>query len=222
MRSMRTTTGLILLCMAIAAITIIGCGGPQTTTPPPPSSSVTPPPTKAKPSGPPPMPDVSGHSFSPVDLSGSASQYRSGWTAHSRSVTIAAEGAGLRCTVVGDPASGKGAYGGVQFPAKGVKAMRLRLSFDAPDAIDAVYVDGAKVSKSGKADRQLRWSWIFDGAHLPSGNNTYIFVPGQNSGYFRSQENRDASAINRVDVFVRLQPTASQASFTLTGAEVAR
>lgn len=207
--------GLCVLALAMVAACPVGCGrsaAPEATQAGTPSARV----QRATAF---PEPDVSGYSFSDVVFAQEPSVYVSGWKARAKSVTVTPQGAGLRCDVAGGRDTSGGQYGGIKFPVEGLKALRLTMTFEHVENIDAVIVDGCDAA----GERVLRWRWLFGPGRLPQGSSTYTFVPGQPSRYFECQQGGPDSgdSVRRVDVFLRLRVPGSRASLVLQKAEVA-
>jgi len=212
----RGIVGAFLLLTLV--VWLAGCGGPQTTTPP--SNVSDRGATSARTGDQYPPPDVSAYTFAPVTFSGSANNYKSGWTLRTKSSNLELGSDGLVCDLVGGEASDKGIYGGVAIPVPAPpKALKLDLSFKNPQGIAILFVDGYTGPKTKPV---VRWEWrATKGREIPEGANTYVLVPGKGSGFFHASKNDKADRVTRVDVFVRINPGADT-GFTLHKLEVGK
>ncbi|MEW6198824.1 MAG: glycosyltransferase family 39 protein [Planctomycetota bacterium] len=162
-----------------------------------------------------PAPDVSGYEFTAVPLEDQKAVRRVG----SRYTDLTHTADGVRCDIGRPEQKDVTAYGGVGFPVPGFAALRLDLSFDQPENIAVVFVDG--LDDTGQ--RVWRWVWRV----RPSGHNrptlqreTYVFVPGQPTGHFAPHGEQAAATIREVRVMIRVEP-GTRAAFVLHRAEAA-
>jgi 4-amino-4-deoxy-L-arabinose transferase-like glycosyltransferase len=164
-----------------------------------------------------PAPDVSGMTFLPVTFAEPTDTYVSCWSYSATEPLVTRQADALICSFPGGGKASGVQYGGIRFPVMQPEAIRLELSFQQPEAIEGVFVDGYDVA----GNRRLRWQWLSSSrTPLPDGRRRYTFVPGRSVAFFRPKGPAQAADVVEIHVLVRA-PVDSSAGFILHSAEVA-
>jgi hypothetical protein len=162
-------------------------------------------------------PNVSGLAFQPVSFAEPVDAYVSRWSYSAAEPLITRQDDGLLCSF---PGRGEGSgvqYGGIRFPVIQPEAIKLELSFQQPDNIDGVFVEGYDAT----GNRRLRWQWLSSSrTPLPDGRRRYTFVPGRSVAFFRPKGPAEAAGVVEIRVLVRA-PVDNSTGFMLHSAEVA-
>ncbi len=229
-----TLVGCVLVAAALLALILGGCGGPATTgggagTGTTPSGASSGPPTdspasakaalpKARP------PDVSAYSFTSTGVfKAPAAQYKSKWNTkgRTRKFIVSIKNGGVRATVTGGPDVKKNQYAGVVVPVSSAKALKLDITFDRPEGIRVLFVDGVAAG-GAVATPLVRGEWrSTKGKMVPAGRATYVLVPGRPSGYFESVGGSDGSKVRQVNIFAMVDP-GKEVDFTVHKVEVGK
>ena len=147
-----------------------------------------------------------------------AATYLSHWSKDAARAAVEKADGGLRFELDTDPEAAGGArYGGIAIPVAGVGALRLTLSFEHPENINMVVVDGYGERRT----RVLRWARQVTPTlgPLSSTPTALTLMPGQPTEFWLPNE-ADAAAVNELHVFIRAK-AGSTCGFTLHSLEVA-
>lgn len=162
-----------------------------------------------------PAPDVTGCTPAPLPLDRPAGDYRTEWLKRLDDHRLEQRDGALHFSAAASAEGPAGHYGGVRLAAPGSAGLRLTLSFERPENIERVYVDG----QAARRQRVARWSWRpRSGAALPATPATFAFVPGADCGWFDCEPGPAAGPVEAFDVFVKLRRGTS-AGFTIERAE---
>ncbi len=164
-------------------------------------------------------PDVADRTFSAVNLPDPEQSYAREWVRRMDEVGVSREAeGGLVCRYRSTAGTTISNYAGVMFPVAAAGALRLEVTFAQPEQVRTVYVDGY----DSRRRRQLRWVWrIKKPSEVPlAGRQTYVLVPGKDSGYLMAEEAKDPRAITDLCLTVSTAPGV-EGEFTLHRAEVA-
>ena len=128
-------------------------------------------------------------------------------------VTVSPDGS-LDCQVRGSEDRTGGQYGGVRLSVGPIKAVRLDVTFQNPDQINAVFLD---LTVGTSPNNRLRWEYIpSDDRGLAEGRRTYTFRPDQRTGGFLYVGG--PAALDEVDTaqfFIRLKGQNARAGFRI-------
>jgi len=203
MRTASRRAGALLACSMATIWILVGCGGPE-----PPAglrASNIPAAAQARPPAQPQAEPLAEAEATPIDLTKS-STYGPTWVTRVKecSVSHSADGA-LVCTVVGSDSTAGGQYGGVRINTGPVKAVRVDVTFDAPDNITGAFMDLA-VGDS-KTDR-IRWQMVPNGADgIPSGEQSLTFRVDKAAGDFEYVGGpASMEAAETAQFFIRVKP----------------
>jgi hypothetical protein len=126
---------------------------------------------------------------------------------------------GLELHLRGTPETAGVQYGGVALPTLGLGALRLRMSFDHPENIDALIVSGVDAD----GEQRLRWEHPFGHVALrpvPGNVQDWVLVPGESSDGFVTKVDDSGATVSQLRVIVRIRP-GTELSATLHTIEIA-
>jgi SAM-dependent methyltransferase len=155
--------------------------------------------------------------FVPATFSADVEKHRGSWNLRTQSVAIDRQNNALVCRVVGGPDAGQGQYGGLRFAAIKPRCVLLEITFQNPENILAVCVDG----NDRRRKRLARWQWRISPKQTLDGRpRFFIFQFGRDCGPFRWVADAAKGVISDIELFIRVRPETS-AGFTLHHAEYA-
>jgi len=165
-----------------------------------------------------PQPDLSSLDFVPIQRESDLSAHDTFWNKGWKETTIEPAGDGLRLSSRAPRKQEYGHYAGVRFSLPQAEALRLRMRFEKPENIEAVYVD----AYTSAGERRGRWRWVCKIESRPAiGVSTFVFVPGQDTGFFKAEETAAFDQVCDWHVFIRVAPE-QEAGFVIESAEWGR
>jgi len=124
-----------------------------------------------------------------------------------QSMRVARAGDGLSCEMVSSRDTSSGGVGGVSFRAAAPGALGLTVSFLEPGNIQAVILAGYDDTGEGCS---FAWRWqVQDGQRPLRGRQTYVLVPGKQSGHFLPDAPGAAGATREIRFLLEVAPNAS-------------
>lgn len=127
--------------------------------------------------------------------------------------------AGWRCDLRGTAAGTGYQYGGIQWPADGMHAVKLEVTWLSPENIEAIFLDGCDSTGS----RCVCWQWrrrSGSAALVDAGRQTYVAVAGEHCGQLRPHTHDRERRVASMRLLVRLHP-GTAAGFVLHTATIA-
>lgn len=165
------------------------------------------------------QPDASALNFVPIGPQDNLAEHDSFWNKGWKETTIERAGEGLRLHSRAPGKRDYGHYAGLRYALPQAAALRLRMRFENPQNIEAVYVDAC--TRAG--ERRGRWMWVCGKDARPAvGASTFVFVRGRDTGFFKAEET--AAAFDQVcdwHVFIRVAPE-QEAGFVIESVEWGR